>query len=159
MTSNRLIGGADSQSASGEGTATRISKDDVYHLLQNSRRRAVLRYLCAHDDTEVFEMRAIAEEVAAWEDDTTVTQLHSDQRQRIYVSLFQSHLPKLSTHGAIEYEQSRGIIRPGPVLPVLEPYLADGLHTDDERLTVTAESSDATTDSRIIRSVGSLLPR
>jgi hypothetical protein len=28
---------------------TRITKDDAFHILQNSRRRAVLRYLLEHD--------------------------------------------------------------------------------------------------------------
>lgn len=159
MTSHRPVDEAESGAVAGEHTPTRISKDDVFHLLQSPRRRAVLRYLLEQEDTAAFEMRALAEAVAAWEHDTTVRQLHSDERQRVYVSLFQSHLPTLSEHGAIEYDQSRGTIRPGPMLAVFEPYLADGLHADAERLTPPAEAADTTTDSGIIRSVGSLFPR
>lgn len=136
-----------------------IGKDDTFHLLQNRRRRAVCRYLLARPHQQQFRMGDLAEEVAAWENDTTVREVDSDDRQRVYVTLIQSHLPKLSKHGAIEYDQSRGIIRTGPVLPVLEPYLADGLYDAEEQSTAMAESSDATTDSGTIGSVGSLLPR
>ena len=116
-----------------------ISKDDAFHVLQNARRRAVLRYLSEHDDEDKFVMRDIAEEVAAWEHDTTVQRLVSDERQRVYIALYQSHLPKLDEHGIIEYNQSRGIVEPTELTAAFEPYLDDGLHADSE-LTVSPES-------------------
>jgi hypothetical protein len=122
-----------------DGAVQSISKDDAFHLLQNARRRAVLRYLADHDD-ERFRMRDLAEEVAAWEHDTTVRQLSSDERQRVYIALYQSHLPKLDEHGIIAYNQSRGVVERTELTRVLEPYLEDGLHAETE-LTVETEEA------------------
>ncbi|MHB9286487.1 hypothetical protein ACKVMT_05550 [Halobacteriales archaeon Cl-PHB] len=86
-----------------------LAEDELFHVLQNERRRAVLRFLDGTDET--VEMRAIAEQVAAWEHDTTVQQLDSDQRQRVYIALYQSHLETLEDAGIVEYEKSRGNVR------------------------------------------------
>ncbi len=86
-----------------------LPEDELFHVLQNERRRAVLRYLNGTEDT--VQMRAIAEQVAAWEHDTTVDQLSSDQRQRVYIALYQSHLDTLADAGIVEYEKSRGNVR------------------------------------------------
>lgn len=98
-----------------------LEQDEVFHLLQNQRRRLVLRYLTEHADVE---MREVAEQVAAWENDTTVAGLSSDARQRVYIALYQSHLPKLDECGVIEYDQNRGTIESGAPLEQLEPYLS-----------------------------------
>lgn len=103
-----------------------IAKDTVFHLLQNSRRRSVLRLLIACDADGV-SMREVAERVAAWENDTTVSRLSSMERQRVYIALYQSHLPKLDDHGVIEYDRDRGTLRAMPLITVFEPYLDRGL--------------------------------
>lgn len=121
-----------SDSVRGDGPAA-LARDDVFHLLQNERRRLVLRYLTEHD-TPAVEMREVAEQVAAWENDTTVAGLTSDARQRVYIALYQSHLPKLDERGVIEYDQNRGTIEPCASLAQLEPYLSSD--------TVSSESSE-----------------
>ena len=139
----------------------RISKDDAFHVLQNARRRAVLRYLSEHSEEDTFVMRDIAEEVAAWEHDTTVQRLVSDERQRVYIALYQSHLPKLDEHGIIEYNQSRGVVEPTELTAAFEPYLDDGLHADSE-LTVTPEAdepAEAESESSLTTAVSSLFNR
>ena len=80
----------------------RIPKDDAFHILQTKRRRAVIRYILAHDDQDRFRMRDMVEEIAAWEHDTTVAGLASQERQRVYIALYQNHLPKLDEYGVIE---------------------------------------------------------
>lgn len=57
---------------------TDLSKDDIFHLLQNERRRKVLEYLDRLEGP--VRMRDVAEQVAAWEHDTRVKLLESDQR-------------------------------------------------------------------------------
>lgn len=89
-----------------------LGKDEIYHLLQNERRRKVLEYLRGREGP--VQMRDIAEQVAAWEHDTTVQALMSDQRQRVYIALYQAHLPKLDDEGVIDYNQSRGIVEKKP---------------------------------------------
>jgi hypothetical protein len=103
----------------------RLSDDKIFHLLQNERRRAVIRYL--RDEEGTVSMRDIAEQVAAWEHDTSVAALDSDERQRVYIPLYQNHLPKLDEEGVIEYNQSRGTVERTPVADQLEQYLTEDL--------------------------------
>jgi hypothetical protein len=112
-----------------------LSKDKLFHILQNQRRRYALRYLQGTEG--VVDMRDVAEQVAAWEHDTTVQQLTSNQRQRAYISLYQCHLPKLDDEGIIEYNQQRGFVERTPLANQLDPYLES---TEEE-------SADADTDS------------
>ncbi|MBV0925477.1 hypothetical protein KTS45_14815 [Halomicroarcula limicola] len=119
--------------------ATRVrdlAKDDIFHLLQNRRRRDALRYLEGED--EEVRMRDLAEQVAAWEHDTTVQALTSDERQRVYIALYQSHLPKLDDEGVIEYNQSRGIVKRTAVADQLSPYL----DADEDDADESAEEPD-----------------
>jgi len=109
-----------------EGT---LSTDDAFHLLQNSRRRGVLRYIRGRPDADSFEMRDIAEQVAAWEQGKPIGAITSTERQRVYIALYQSHLPKLDEHGVIEYDQSRGMVRATPLAEEIGRYL----DVDDRR--------------------------
>jgi len=102
-------------------TPTELSQDKIFHVLQTQRRRDALRYL--KDNEGPVEMRTLAEQVAAWENDTTVEALASDERQRVYIALYQSHLPKLDKEGVIEYDQSRGVVERGPLAEQFDPYL------------------------------------
>ena len=95
--------------------------DELFHLLQNSRRRAVLRYL--HGQEGPVQMRDVAEQVAAWEYDTTVAQLAHQERQRVYIALYQAHLDTLADAGVIAYDKPRGVIEPTPVLDDVAAYL------------------------------------
>lgn len=104
-----------------------LSPDDIFHILQTNRRREAIRYLLEKD--ELVKMRDVAEHVAATEHETTVTKLTSAQRQRVYIPLYQSHLPKLDKKGIIEYNQSRGVVRPTDQLEIFRPYLEA---SDDE---------------------------
>lgn len=105
-----------------------LSKDDTFHILQNERRRRVLQYLSEADGA--VDMRDIAEQVAAWEHGTTVQQLTSDQRQRVYIALYQSHLPKLADFGLITYNRSRGVVERTPLADQISWYL-DGNETSE----------------------------
>jgi len=54
---------------------------------------------------DLVKMCDVAEHVAAKEHETTVKQLLSDERQRVYIPLYQSHLPKLDEAGIIDYDK------------------------------------------------------
>ena len=123
---------------SSSGTETKeLSTDSIFHILQNQRRRSALRYLAETEGS--VQMRDLAEQVAAWEHDTTVQALSSDERQRVYIALYQSHLPKLDNEGIIEYNQSRGTVEPTPVADQVAPYLQSTSDGDSE----PGEQSDA----------------
>lgn len=109
-----------------------LSEDDVFHLLQNERRRRVLAYLREHDDGDGVDMRDVVDTIAAEEHDTTVQALRSKERQRVYIALYQSHLPKLDDAGVIDYDQRRGWVSRTPATPDVERYLDDGTTEPDE---------------------------
>ncbi|ADD04429.1 uncharacterized protein Nmag_0845 [Natrialba magadii ATCC 43099] len=125
ITDRPTAGDPETESASPPDEAaeesTPLSDDDVFHILQTSRRREAIRYVLDSEGT--VKMGNLAEHVAAREHDTTVAKLTSTQRQRVYIPLYQSHLPKLDKAGVIEYNKSRGIIRPGAHLETFRPYL------------------------------------
>lgn len=106
-----------------EDTPRDLSNDDLFHLLSNQRRRYVLHYLTECESP--VEMRKLTDQVAAWEHETTVEALNSTQRQRVYIPLYQNHLPKLAAHDIITYNQSRGYVEAKPRLSQLLPYLDD----------------------------------
>lgn len=87
-----------------------LSRDDVFDLLRNSRRREVLRYLDSLEDGETT-LSHLAEEIAAKEHDTTVDGITSSQRKRVYIGLYQGHLPKMADRGVIEYDKNRGTVK------------------------------------------------
>ncbi|WP_254764300.1 DUF7344 domain-containing protein [Natrinema marinum] len=104
-----------------EALSSDLDLDDIYHLLQTRRRRDVLRYL--REAEEPVRLRELAEQIAAWEQDTTVENLQSDERQRVYISLYQSHLPKLDNHGIVDYDKDRGRVAATPLANQFDQYL------------------------------------
>lgn len=84
------------------------SLDTIFDLLSNPRRRFVLHYLKEHDGT--VELNDLAAEIAAKENDVPKEELTSQQRKRAYVSLYQTHVPKLEEVGVIEYDSETGQI-------------------------------------------------
>lgn len=97
----------------------RPTKDVIFDILRNRRRRYVLEYLHKHEG--VVELSELAESLATWEsEDDYIT--HRD-RKRAYVSLYQTHLPKLDRAGVVEYNQSRGRVELGPYYRDLTGYM------------------------------------
>jgi hypothetical protein len=125
---------------------TELDTDTLFELLQNQRRRDALRYLGANEGrTTLSDM---AEHIAAKENDLPVGAINSKQRKRVYIGLYQCHLPKLDTAGVVEYDKNRGtvVLRKvaGEVLEYLEedPVAADDDDsTDGGRVRETAVSS------------------
>ncbi len=109
--------GVDERSDNSHG----LNQSEIFHILQTNRRRDVIAYLLNEDGP--VKMRDIAEIIAADEHDTTVGELTSVQRQRVYIPLYQTHLPKLDTKRIIEYDKARGIVRPAERLETFRPYL------------------------------------
>ncbi|MFC5367874.1 helix-turn-helix domain-containing protein [Salinirubrum litoreum] len=81
-----------------------LSRDLVFATLSNARRRYVLHYLKRHGGPATI--RQLAEQIAAWENGTTMAEVTYKQRKRVYTSLHQTHLPKLADAGIIESERS-----------------------------------------------------
>ncbi|PSP42459.1 hypothetical protein BRC66_01365 [Halobacteriales archaeon QH_2_66_30] len=76
-----------------------LGLDQLFEVLQNQRRRYVLDYLREHD------------------------RISSSERKRVYVALYQCHLPKMDDMGVVEFEKARGTIEPGEHIELCYKYL------------------------------------
>jgi len=94
--------------------------DQTFTLLQNRRRRLVLEYLRERESTT---QSALARHVAAVENGIPEDAVTSTQRKRVYVSLYQAHLPKLDDFGAISFDRDRGTVERTPRVDELLQYL------------------------------------
>ena len=98
-----------------------LSKDEIFEVLSNRRRRQIIRFLQDQDGRSTTS--ELAEYIAAVENDTSVPQLTSSQRKRVYVGLYQNHLPRMDELGVIEYAKNRGTVRLRDAAADTEPYL------------------------------------
>lgn len=85
-----------------------LSQDVVFDILSSPRRRYVLYYLRTSE--EPVKLTDLAEHVAAWENETDPEAISEQERKRVYVSLYQTHIPRLAEVGVIEYDKESGYI-------------------------------------------------
>lgn len=81
---------------------------DIHDVLSNERRQMVLTLLQEDNDAEMTA-RELSERIAELE--TNESPAPRNIRQSAYVSLHQTHLPKLDELGIIEYDQSAKSVR------------------------------------------------
>ena len=81
-----------------------LPRGEVFDILGNDRRRYAVSYLLSNGPSEIGEL---AVQVAAREYDTEPAAVASDQRHRVYATLRQTHLPRLTEAGVVEEEGDR----------------------------------------------------
>lgn len=77
-----------------------LSKEEVFDLLSNERRRYALRYLWRNGGP--VEVGELAEAVAAREEGKDVEEVTRSERKRVYVALQQSHIPRMKEVELVE---------------------------------------------------------
>lgn len=100
---------------------SQITQDTVFDILSSARRRYVLYYLRQAD--EPVDINELARQVAAWENDVSVDELTDQQRKRVYISLYQSHIPKLDSLGIVEHDKDSGAVSLTGDARVVDQYL------------------------------------
>ncbi len=85
-----------------------LSKDEIFEILRNKRRRYLLHYLQTYDAP--VEIGDLAMRIAAWEYDEPVDAVTADERKRVYTTLQQTHLPKMAEASIVEYDPDRGLV-------------------------------------------------
>jgi len=98
-----------------------LSRDDAFEMLSNRRRRFLLHYL--HDVEAAAPLSDLAEQIAAWENDTSVREISASERKTVYTSLQQFHLPKMDETGVIEFDRRAGIVTLTDAAEELDIYL------------------------------------
>jgi hypothetical protein len=107
----------DDGEAAGSGEPT---EQELFDILSNRRRRYAL-YALLRDETTTIG--ALADQIAAWENDCPVADVTAAERKRVYTALQQSHLPKLERTGLIGFDPDSGRIRPTDAVDELNFYL------------------------------------
>lgn len=95
--------------------------DTVFEILKNRRRRDILQYLWQHEGTA--NIGELAEHIAALENDIDVSALSSSQRKRVYIGLYQCHLPKMDDAGIVDFDKHRGTVELRAAAAELTAYL------------------------------------
>ncbi|KAB1191177.1 MULTISPECIES: hypothetical protein [Haloferax] len=106
-----------------------LSKDIIFEILKNQRRRDALQYL-KNNDGEA-KLGDMAEYIAAKENEIDINALSSSQRKRVYIGLYQCHLPKMDSAGIVDFDKNRGDITLLDTAEQLETYL-DGDVSDTQ---------------------------
>lgn len=101
---------------------TGLSPDEIFEILSSRRRRMVLYLLRQRAAT--LTVNELAEEIAAIENEVAVDELTSQQRKRVYVSLYQTHLPKLEETTLIDYDADAGEVSLTSRAGQIDSYLA-----------------------------------
>jgi len=76
-----------------------LTKDEVFEVLSSSRRRRILYHL--HRRGGTADLRTLARDTAV---DETGESVGDDVVKRFYISLYQTHVPKLEEVGVVEYD-------------------------------------------------------
>jgi DNA-binding transcriptional ArsR family regulator len=109
----------------------RLSQETVFDLLSSARRRYILYYLREHEGEATIN--ELATQIAAWENDRPVEELTSQDEKRVYVSLYQTHVPKLEQAGIVEYDGDTGLVTLTDRAGQFDRYLAG---VDEERFPI-----------------------
>lgn len=117
---------ADEQASVGEQS---LPLDVIFSLLSAKRRREVLTYM-AENGPETT-LGDLADHIAAKENDTEIRLLSSQQRKRVYVALYQCHLPKMDDVDIIDFNQPRGTVARRPNASSLYRYMEVDLTESD----------------------------
>lgn len=87
-----------------------MSLDVVFDILSNSRRRLILSHLQEVGGESTTS--DLAEYIAAIENDKPEAELTSQERKRVYVGIYQTHLPKMDDAGVVDVDD-RGAVSLG----------------------------------------------
>ncbi len=102
-------------------TDREFSQAELFDVFSNARRRQAVRYLKRQGG--VCDLSPLVEQVAAWENEIGTDEVTRTQRRRVYISLYQTHLPMLEDHGIVDWDPDTHTIDLLPSSEVFEPYL------------------------------------
>lgn len=114
---------ADRESSGDKSVSDELPLDKVFEILKNSRRRHTLAYLNANGGNTTLS--DLAEHIAATENNVSVRALSSDQRKRVYVGLYQCHLPKMDDMNIVQFDKHRGTVELAAAASQFDLYIGD----------------------------------
>lgn len=109
-----------------------LELDHVYEALEHPRRRYLCHTLLEDDE---WSLSDLARKLAAWEEDVPEDAVSESTRDRVYVSLYHSHVPKLADCGVVTFDSD------AETLSAAEN--ADQVTTALEALEASVDATDA----------------
>jgi len=109
---------ADPPDAAGTGP----DRTEVFRLLSNDRRLRLLAYL-DRTDGDRYAFRDLVDHVAARENDKPVAAITGAERNRVYSSMRQVHLPALDDAGVVEFDERGNEVEVAGGFEAVRPYL------------------------------------
>ncbi|MFA9416697.1 hypothetical protein [Natrinema sp. HArc-T2] len=100
---------------------TELTQAKLFDVFSNARRRRTVQFLKRQGGS--CDLAPLVEQVAAWENDTDPDDVTRTQRRRVYISLYQTHLPMLEDHGIVDWDPEGHEIELLPNAERFEPYL------------------------------------
>lgn len=97
-----------SRNANKSSASDGLSTNEAYDILSDRRRRYTIHHL--KQAGKPVSVRELAEQVAAWENDKPIERLDAQERKRVYVSLYQSHLQTLDKKDIVEYDDEESVV-------------------------------------------------
>lgn len=98
-----------------------LELDQVFDAIDHPRRRYLLYTLEGNGTLPLWET---AKRIAAWEDDVLSEDVPEEAIERVYVSLYHNHIPKLVSDSVIAFSETNETIEPASntqeVLDVLD---------------------------------------
>lgn len=104
------------------GANVTLTRDEIFEVLSNQRRRYAFHYL-RHHEGDTVPVGELAERIAAWEEGKTPEELTAEERKRVKTALHQFHLPKMDELRFVEYDNHRGEVRLSEETADVEIYL------------------------------------
>ncbi|AXR78693.1 DUF7344 domain-containing protein [Natrarchaeobaculum sulfurireducens] len=122
-----------------------LTQAELFDVFSNARRRRTVQFLKRQGGS--CDLASLVEQVAAWENDADPDEVTRTQRRRVYISLYQTHLPMLEDHDIVDWDPDAHAIELLPSEDVFEPYLDRHVETTRQwhrvYLTVTAVGAAA----------------
>ncbi len=102
-----------------------LTQAELFDVFSNARRRWTVRYLRGHGSCELSEL---VKQVAAWENGVEPEEITRTQRRRVYISLYQTHLPMLEEHEIVDWDPEEHTIELLADERTFRPYLDRDVH-------------------------------
>lgn len=118
-----------------------LNEENLFDVLSSSRRRHVL---CVLHRLGALELVTITEEVAAMEIGSTVDEVDPNEQKRVYISCYQTHVPRLVETGLVEFSRETGLVEPTSQFRDVERYLGWRSNTVPDRVLLLVGIAAAT---------------
>ncbi len=100
--------------------ANGMDESEVFHILGNDRRREIICTLAEEDGG--LSVSDLARQIAQKEEDVDSSK---NLYKSVYVSLQQTHLPKLAKKDIVVYDKDAQRVEPGSTFSQIRPYLRE----------------------------------